>query len=495
MKFVINAKSRSKVNAVIFVDQSFPSKSHLSTLIGPELYATLKEEFEEWSFDAGLKCSTLVLDSDLVQELKVVQVGEKFEGSLSEWSDLIGDISRYSWSKADRNVVVMVPQKPKDVDNFCRVFSESYVLGTYAFPKYGAKASKKDAPKTVILQLPSIKLTSGLQKQLNQALLLGSQIGDAVNQARDLSNTPANYLTPTEFKDRAKKLKGIKVEVIDEKKAEKLGMGGFLAVSQGSEQPGFMVVMTYQGAGRRDPYMALMGKGVTFDTGGISIKPSSGMAAMKGDMGGAAAVFATMQALSEIKPKCNVMAVIGLVENMPSHKAYKPGDVITMYSGKTVEITNTDAEGRMVLADGLAYLSEKKPACLVDLATLTGACSIALGDAAAGICSNDDALAQHFLEGVKESCEELWRLPLYPKFLDYLKSDVADMINANENRLAGTATAAMFLKQFVGDTKWLHIDIASKMSNTKTSGTEVKGMSGFGVRTLLNFLLNSTGNF
>jgi len=426
----------------------------------------------------------------------VVQLGEKFGGKLSEWSDLIGAVSRYQWSKEAGQVDVIVPQKLKNSNSFCRIFAESMVMGAYSFQKYSSvEPSAKPKLKTVSLHLPSIKQTAALQKQLTEALSVGAEIGAAVNQARDLSNTPANFLTPTVFKDKAKKLKGLKVDVIDEKQAKSLGMGGFLAVSQGSEEPGFMVVMTYQGAAKKDPYIGLMGKGVTFDTGGISIKPSQGMSAMKGDMGGAAAVFGAMQAIATLKPKVNVIGVIGLVENMPSHQAYKPGDVIKMFNGKTVEITNTDAEGRMVLADGLAYLAKQKVSRLIDLATLTGACSIALGDAAAGICSNDDDLSSLFLEGVQDSCEELWRLPLYPQYLDYLKSDVADMINANENRLAGTATAATFLQEFVGDTKWLHIDIASKMSYSKTSGTDVKGMSGFGVRTLLNFLLNSAGKF
>jgi len=283
---------------------------------------------------------------------------------------------------------------------------------------------------------------------------------------------------------------GVDIEVIDSKAAQKLGMGMFLGVAMGSQQPPYMVVMRYKGGAKSQKPVALVGKGVTFDSGGISIKPAGKMGEMKGDMSGAAAVLATMGVVSALKPKKNIMAIVALTENMVSGAAQRPGDVVTAMNGKTVEITNTDAEGRLVLGDALCYVVKEGVSEIVDIATLTGACSIALGDVAAAVLGNDQALVQRWLDISAQTGERLWQLPMYYEYMDYMKSEVADMVNAFEGRLAGTCTGAKFLEQFVEDTPWVHLDVASMMHFDKTNGYTVRGMSGVGGRNLVRYVLS-----
>jgi len=247
----------------------------------------------------------------------------------------------------------------------------------------------------------------------------------------------------------------------------------------------YMLVIDYQGSSEKP--VALVGKGVTFDSGGISIKPASHMDEMKGDMSGAAAVLAAILGLVELQVKKHVLGIIPLVENMPSGTAQRPGDIVKAMNGKTIEILNTDAEGRLILADALCYAVKEKSQLLIDIATLTGACSIALGDAATAILGNKQSVINQFLENSELTGERLWQLPLYDAYLDYLKSDNADIANCTTNRLAGTCTAAKFLEQFVDETPWIHFDIASTNFYSKASGYTVKGMSGVGVRTLIEY--------
>jgi leucyl aminopeptidase len=247
-----------------------------------------------------------------------------------------------------------------------------------------------------------------------------------------------------------------------------------------------MLVLTYKAASC-DP-VALVGKGVTFDSGGISIKPSKGMSSMKADMGGSAAVMGTFRAIDRLKPKAHVIGVIPLAENMPSHIAQRPGDVITAMNGKTIEVINTDAEGRLILADALCYAVSKKVSMIVDIATLTGAAAISMGNESAALLGNNDEIINGFLDRCEETGEQLWQLPLFDSFLDYIKSDIADLMNAAEGKGAGTSTAAKFLEQFVNKTPWAHIDMAPMMQSYKTQGVLVKGMSGYGVRTLTRFI-------
>ena len=316
---------------------------------------------------------------------------------------------------------------------------------------------------------------------------LGQAIASGVGFARELANRPANVCTPTFLGDEAKRLGkefGLDVQVLDRKAIEKLGMGSFLSVTNGSEEPPRFIVMQYRGAGKKDAPVVLVGKGITFDTGGISIKPAAEMDEMKFDMGGAASVFGTMRAVGEIKPKVNVVGIVPACENMPSGRATKPGDVVTSMSGQTIEILNTDAEGRLILCDALTYAERFKPAAVVDIATLTGACVIALGNHRSGLFSNDEELAGELLAAGEQAGDPAWRLPLDEEYDEALKSNFADMANVG-SRAGGAITAAKFLHRFTTKLRWAHLDIAG----TAWKSGAAKGSTGRPVPLLTHFVL------
>jgi leucyl aminopeptidase len=310
---------------------------------------------------------------------------------------------------------------------------------------------------------------------------------EAQNRARDLQSTPANFATPTALAERAEEIAAtsdaLSVEVFGRAELEEKGMGGLLAVSQGGPQEPRLIVLRYAGGGS-GPRLGFVGKGVTFDTGGISLKPGAGMHEMKMDMSGAAAVLEAVAAVAELQLPLDLIAVLPSTENMPSGTAVKPGDIITQYNGTTVEVNNTDAEGRLILADALAYAVEQGAEQIVDLATLTGAVVIALGSTYAAVISNDDALAEEVLRAGTETGELTWRLPLHPEYKELMKGTVADLSNLGKQRKAGTITAGSFLEEFVGETPWAHVDIAGTAWDV---GREYVGKdaSGFGVRLLV----------
>ena len=304
---------------------------------------------------------------------------------------------------------------------------------------------------------------SSAGKALKDAFNLGLATGRGMNFTRDLGNTPPNICHPTWLAEQAEKLAKdndvVKTDVLDEKQMQKLGMHSLLSVSAGSAQPAKLIVMEYRGGKAKDKPYVLVGKGITFDTGGISLKPGEGMDEMKYDMGGAAAVFGAMKTIAETKPKINVVAVIAAAENMPSGTATRPGDIVTSMSGQTIEILNTDAEGRLVLCDALTYVKKFDPEVVVDMATLTGACIIALGSHATGLLSNNDTLANELLAAGERAGDRAWRLPLWDEYQSQLDSNFADMQNIG-GRPAGTITAACFLSRFTKDYPWAHLDIA-----------------------------------
>ena len=367
-------------------------------------------------------------------------------------------------------------------------FALGALLRGYKFKKYKSKAKKKNGAEANDRSLKKIVIHCDDPKAANQAFVSARAILDGVTLARDLVNEPANILGPAEFAARAKALtkSGVRVEVLGLKALQKLGMNALLAVGQGSEKPSHVVVMQWRGAGPKGGApIALVGKGVTFDTGGISLKPAAGMEDMKGDMGGAACVVGLMQALAERKAKVNAVGIIGLVENMPSGRAQRPGDVVTAMSGQTIEVLNTDAEGRMVLADCLWYVQERfKPKAIVDLATLTGAVMVALGKEHAGLFSNNDELSGWLTEAGNVTGERLWRLPLGPKYDKMIDSKVADMKNTG-GKWGGSISAAQFLQRFIKDgTPWAHLDIAGTAMSSVDSEINRSWGSGFGVRLL-----------
>ena len=355
-------------------------------------------------------------------------------------------------------------------------------LRAYKFDRY--KTKKKDGEDAPLRADISVAVEDVAATR--KAFAPGAHIADGVIIARDLVNEPPNVLYPEEFARRAAALRklDVVVEVLDVKAMTKLGMGALLGVAQGSARPGRMVVMRWNGGKAGEPPVAFIGKGVCFDTGGISIKPSGSMEDMKGDMGGAACVVGLMHALAARKAKANVVGAIGLVENMPDGNAQRPGDIVTSMSGQTIEIINTDAEGRLVLADVLWYVTQKfKPKFMVDLATLTGAIMVALGTEYAGLFSNNDELAERLAKVGLETGERVWRMPLGPEYDKLIDSQFADMKNAGV-RHGGSITAAQFLQRFVDGTPWAHLDIAGTAMGAPKSEINQSWGSGYGVRLL-----------
>ncbi len=354
--------------------------------------------------------------------------------------------------------------------------------------EYLYQLTKPSAPKEVRVAKASFLVDKADLKAARAGLAQGEALAAGVALAKELANRPGNHCTPTHLAEQAKQLArqhGMKVEVLDRRAVERLGMGSFLAVAQGSDEPLRFIVLRYDGAPKAQAPVVLVGKGITFDTGGISLKPGAEMDEMKYDMGGAASVLGAMRALGELKPKLNVVALIPACENMPSGRAVKPGDVVTSMSGQTIEILNTDAEGRLILCDALTYAERFKPAVVVDVATLTGACVIALGGVRSGMYASDDDLANALTHAGESALDPCWRMPLDEEYDDALKTHYADMANVGP-RAGGSITAAKFLQRFARKYRWAHLDIAG----TAWKGGAAKGATGRPVGLLTHFLLS-----
>jgi len=353
---------------------------------------------------------------------------------------------------------------------------------------YTYRTTKPSAPAASALAKLTLLVAKADQKAADAGLAVGAAIADGVDLARELANRPGNHCTPTLLASEARKMsraQGLKVEVLDRKQIEALGMGSFLAVAQGSDEAPRFIVMHYHGAAKNVAPLVLVGKGITFDSGGISLKPGEGMDEMKFDMGGAASVVGTMRAVAALKPKLNLIGVIAACENMPSGRALKPGDVVTSMSGQTIEVLNTDAEGRLILCDALTYVERFKPAAVVDIATLTGACVVALGAVHSGLFSPDDSLAAELLTAGHNALDTAWRMPTDDEYDEGLKSNFADMANI-AGRAGGAVTAAMFLKRFTGKLRWAHLDIAA----TAWKSGAAKGATGRPVGLLTHWVLS-----
>jgi len=356
-------------------------------------------------------------------------------------------------------------------------------LAAYRFDTYRTKLSTKEKPSIKTLKI----VCDSPAKAKNAYEAFFGPVGDGAYTARDLVSEPPNILHPKSYAARIKKMSdmGLKIEILGEKRMKTLGMHSLLGVGLGSQHESQIAIMRWEGGKKGDAPVCLVGKGVTFDAGGISLKPGAGMWDMKGDMGGSAAVVGAMEAIAKRKAKANVIGLVGLVENMPDALAQRPGDIVTSMSGQTIEVQNTDAEGRLVLADVLHYANTKyKPKAMVNLATLTGAILVALGHEHAGLFSNNDKIANGLLSASETSTEKLWRLPLAKAYDKLLDSKNADMKNIG-GRLAGSITAAQFLQRFVGDTPWAHLDIAgTAWKGSSSDPREPAWATGFGVRLL-----------
>lgn len=367
-----------------------------------------------------------------------------------------------------------------------QMISEGSILGAYKFSKY---LSKPEENNTEINELEIIEFDPAKIGEISKGLTKGKIIAESTNYARDLINEPADVLTPTRLADEALNIKGLEVRIIEAEEAKNLGMGAYLAVAKGSCEPPKFIHMTYNPENPPKKTIALIGKGITFDSGGLDIKPSASMLYMKDDMSGSAAVTAVMKILTAVKPDVKVHGIIAACENMPGSKAYKPGDILKAMNGKTIEIDNTDAEGRLTLADAICYAVDLKVDQIIDIATLTGACMIALGRMASGIMGNNQELVDNLIKAGEAGGERLWQLPLYSEYMKGLESVIADFKNAG-TREAGASVAGVFLKEFVNDIPWVHIDIAGPSWLDKDVKEMSKGPSGVGVRTLVNYIMS-----
>jgi leucyl aminopeptidase len=436
----------------------------------------------------GRSDESITVLADEPRKVTLIGVGKKEKLTLRAVRAALYSIGKIAKKQRDRSIAVAVPYAIPDLNaaETTRAVADYLSQADY---KYDAYITKKDedgqGPISATL-IPLDRLDSKRIKQLeseSQALRAGIRI------VRDLSNAPSNLITPTHLAEHAvqvAKSVGVKSTVYGRKEIERMKMGGLLAVNRGSaEEPRFIVLEYAPKKARK--HVALVGKGITFDSGGISIKPAEKMEEMKFDMCGAAAVIGTIEAAAKLELPVKITGVIPSTENLPSGSAYKPGDIITMMNGKTVEIVNTDAEGRMILGDALHYASKLKPDHLIDYATLTGACVVALANEAAGLFSNDDDLARKLIECGERVGERLWRLPVWDEYKELIRSEWADMKNSG-GRWGGAITAALFLKEFVDCPSWAHLDIAGTAYAEHETPREVRGATGAGVRVTVAFL-------
>lgn len=430
------------------------------------------------------------LDKIPASRVLVVGLGKEKEFSLDKVRGAIAEACRWLRRK-DVSDIATIPLGAGTAgispESAAQAVTEGALLGLYSFRKHITKE-----PEFGEIKQLSIIADKQLVPLLEKSCSKGKVLAEATNLARDMINEPANWMTPTHMAETAKKLAesyGLEVTVLEREQMEELGMGALLGVAQGSKQPPKFIVLRYSGSDSKETDIALVGKGITFDSGGISIKPAEKMEEMKGDMAGGAAVMAAISAISQFKPKTNVLAVVPATENLPDGCALKPGDILKMMSGKTIEVISTDAEGRLILSDALGYIKKLGAKQIIDVATLTGACRIALGDICTGAFGNSRELVDKVIVAGAEAGELIWQMPMYEQYKEQNKSDVADIKNAG-GRYAGAITAAQFLAEFVGDTPWVHLDIAGTSIAEKEHGYLVKGATGVPVRTLVNLILS-----
>ena len=432
-----------------------------------------KYVIEKDNFEGKLGETYLIhtLDNHNADKILVVGFGKREEFDQNKM--------REATSKALKKLVQIKAKKAIfDFDvNFD--FGKSAVIGAmiadYAYDKY--KNEKKH-------HLDEISFKGVSESSINEGIIFG----EAMKFTRDLANTPAQIATPAKLAELAQNFEGIETKVYDKPEIEKMGMGAYLAVGQGSVNPPKFIHMKYL-APNPKKRIAIIGKGICFDSGGLDLKPASSMLTMKDDMSGAACVLGVMGALAKLKPEIEVHGIIAACENMPSGSSYKPGDILTARNGKTIEVDNTDAEGRLTLADALCYACELNVDEVIDIATLTGACMVALGTVASGIMGNNEGLIKDLIDTAEASGEKYWQMPMFKEYFDSLKSDIADMKNTG-SRYGGASAAGLFLKEFVSDSvKWAHIDIAGTAFLEKPQKEFISGATGAGVRTLLNYII------
>jgi leucyl aminopeptidase len=466
---------------IVFVGENLKPTPAVAKQIGPKAVDLIAKAAAAENFKGKAKSTmSITAPSALsVDRLVVIGMGGEKEQSKIDWAQIGGIVAGRVTGKA-ATAVLDIP----GVDVTPEAVSDMILgihLRRYSFDRYKTKKDENGANGPVRLTL-----TVADPAAVKKAVKAREGVATGVIMARDLVNEPPNVLGPREFAARAEALSkvGVEIEILDEKAMQKLGMRALLGVGQGSVRGSRVVVMRWNGGKASDKPVAFIGKGVVFDSGGISIKPGGGMEDMKGDMAGAACVVGLMYALASRKAKANVVGVIGLVENMPDGNAQRPGDIVTTMSGQTIEIINTDAEGRLVLADVLWYVQDRfKPKFMIDLATLTGAILVALAQEYAGLFSNNDELAQRITTAGQATGERVWRMPIGPEFDKMIESKFADMKNTG-GRHGGSSTAAALLQRFVNDVPWAHLDIAGTAMGSPQTEINRGWSSGWGVRLL-----------
>jgi leucyl aminopeptidase len=461
-----------------------------TAVIDKKLGGAIANLIKQGDIKGKLNEITLLHSMDKLPASRVVVLGlgKKNELNTNKVRGAVGEVCRYLRGKNVTNIAsIIIGDGINGIksDAAIQAMAEGAILGLYTFRRYLTK------PENDLGEIKELTIIGKDKKQVEKTIAKGKIIAEAANYARDMVNEPGNYMTPTQMAETARqaaKKYGLKLEVYEKDKMKELGMGGLLGVSQGSQQPPKFIILTYKGRESKDIDVALVGKGITFDSGGISIKPSTNMADMKDDMAGGASVMATLIAIAQLKPAINVTAFIPATENLPSGTALKPGDIIKAMNGKTIEVLNTDAEGRLILADALSYAVKSGAKAIIDVATLTGACQIALGKITTGAFTNNQALVDKVIAAGKEVGEPAWQMPMFEDYKEFIKSDIADIKNTGNN-YAGPITAAKFLEEFVDKTPWVHLDLTGP-DNDKEKGYLVKGASGVPVRTLINFVLS-----
>jgi len=474
------ADSRPTGDYALVLPVAGKDRASLSSLGAAEQTVGAALDRQRFEGEASSASEQFVDDKGAMRRLLVVGVGAGT--SAADAAEKLGGtaVARLITS-GEKKAVIDISGLGYDADASARV-ALAAALRSWRHDRYRTKL--KDNQKPTLQEIVIIGAAGGAEQRYKSRW---APVVEGVGLTRELVTEPANIIYPESFVDRVRKSldgSGVEIEVLDRVQMEKLGMGALLGVAQGSAREARLLILKWNGGGKGDP-TAFVGKGVTFDTGGISIKPAAGMEAMKWDMGGAGAVAGTLKALALRKAKANIVGICGLVENMPGGNAQRPGDVVTTLSGQTVEVINTDAEGRLVLADAIAYVQKTfKPSTVVDLATLTGAIIISLGHEWAGLFSNDEGLASELAKAADESGDKLWRMPLAESFDRLIDSPIADMKNVGP-REGGSITAAQFIQRFVeSGIRWAHIDMAGKAWADKASSTYEKGATGFGVRLL-----------
>jgi leucyl aminopeptidase len=480
-----SAAESTAANIIIFVPQvDAPAGSGAAKAVDEALDGAISALAADGEIKGKHGDVTVVhtLGKMAAKRVLVAGLGKPEKLNVDALRDAAAGAARRARGVGGGTLAIAIDGDPLGASEAAQAVVEGVQLGLYRFDRHRSPSDDRN-------EIDGVTLHGSDEAAMQRGAEVGEILAEATNFCRDLANEPSNILTPTELAARATQWAedcGVEIEIIEEGEAAELGMGSFLGVAKGSHEPAKFIVMRYRGGGDEPP-IGLIGKGITFDTGGISIKPANNMEAMKQDMSGAAAVIAATGAIAKLGLPINVTALAPATENMPGGSAIKPGDVLKAMNGKTIEVINTDAEGRLILADALSYANHLGLTPLLDVATLTGACAVALGNVATGIMTNDDDLAGEVIEAGARAGEKIWQLPMYEEYEEQIKSNVADVKNTG-GRLAGAQTAAKLLAMFSEDTPWAHLDMAGTDDSDKVKGIYVKGATGTPVRTLVNFV-------